>query len=91
MIGVIMITGIGDQLWPEWPITFTGMRIQGGLRASVHAHAAGEVAPRADGRRSIGADGRVPRRAVPAAPAERPLSFSLKNSPGEVGGLAGAD
>lgn len=23
---VITITGIGDQLRPEWPITFTGMR-----------------------------------------------------------------
>jgi hypothetical protein len=24
--GVIMITGIGDHLRPEWPITITGMR-----------------------------------------------------------------
>jgi hypothetical protein len=28
---VITITGIGDQLRPEWPITFTGMRIQGNV------------------------------------------------------------
>jgi hypothetical protein len=26
--GVITITGIGDHLRPEWPITITGMRIQ---------------------------------------------------------------
>jgi hypothetical protein len=25
--GVIMITGTGDHLRPEWPITITGMRI----------------------------------------------------------------
>ncbi|MEN3348512.1 MAG: transporter, family, multidrug resistance protein, partial [Bradyrhizobium sp.] len=34
MISVITITGIGDHLQPEWLITFTGMRIQGGLSAS---------------------------------------------------------
>ena len=28
--GVITITGIGDHLRLEWPITITGMRIQGG-------------------------------------------------------------
>jgi hypothetical protein len=27
MISVITITGIGDHLRPEWPITITGMRI----------------------------------------------------------------
>jgi hypothetical protein len=32
VISVITITGIGDHLRPEWPITFTGMRIT--LRAS---------------------------------------------------------
>jgi hypothetical protein len=26
MISVIAITGIGDHLRPEWPITFTGIR-----------------------------------------------------------------
>jgi hypothetical protein len=26
VISVITITGIGDHLRPEWPITFTGMR-----------------------------------------------------------------
>jgi hypothetical protein len=26
--GVITITGIGDHLRPEWPITITGMRSQ---------------------------------------------------------------
>jgi hypothetical protein len=30
MIRVITITGIGDHLRPEWPITFTGMRIVAG-------------------------------------------------------------
>jgi hypothetical protein len=28
VIGVITITGIGDHLRPDWPITFTGMRTQ---------------------------------------------------------------
>jgi hypothetical protein len=26
VIGLITITGFGDHLRPEWPITFTGMR-----------------------------------------------------------------
>jgi len=26
VISVITITGIGDHLRPEWPITFTGIR-----------------------------------------------------------------
>jgi hypothetical protein len=30
---VITITGIGDHLRPEWPITITGMRTSGHLRA----------------------------------------------------------
>jgi hypothetical protein len=32
MIGVITITGIGDQLRPEWPITFAGIRRQSATR-----------------------------------------------------------
>jgi hypothetical protein len=30
VIGVITITGIGDHLRPDWPITFTGMRSRAG-------------------------------------------------------------
>jgi hypothetical protein len=29
VISVITITGIGDHLRPEWPITITGMRSRG--------------------------------------------------------------
>jgi hypothetical protein len=32
VISVITITGIGDHLRPEWPITFTGMRMHEPLR-----------------------------------------------------------
>jgi hypothetical protein len=35
--GVIMITGIGDHLRPEWPITITGMRILGFDRRMIPA------------------------------------------------------
>jgi hypothetical protein len=31
MISVITITGIGDHIRPEWPITFTGMRMGGSV------------------------------------------------------------
>jgi hypothetical protein len=34
VISVITITGIGDQLRPEWPITFTGMH-EGSARSRV--------------------------------------------------------
>ena len=33
MISVITITGIGDHLRPEWPITFTGIRNLGNVVA----------------------------------------------------------
>src|ERR1700686_4707380 len=39
--GVITITGIGDHLRPEWPITITGMR----TRSSVVPSATAEIAP----------------------------------------------
>jgi len=47
--GVITITGIGDHLRPEWPITITGMRNQWDDPADCGRH--GHQADRGEGGR----------------------------------------
>jgi hypothetical protein len=46
VISVIMITGIGDHLRPEWPITFTGIRRYGRflLADALHRAVRSEIA-----------------------------------------------
>ena len=43
--GVIMITGTGDHLRPEWPITITGMRNLAKGYPSIYRKVSGKAAP----------------------------------------------